>query len=223
MIQSAEAFIAPFLDPLALGIVAGGTALALVLRTPAADVARAVAALRVIGRRRFDAAPQLAQIEALSRIAAKHGVMTLDRSVIADPDVAAAIADIVDGKDAAAVAEGLDSRRERRADRHRAAADFWASAAEIAPAMGMIGTLVGLVRMFLTMDDPSAIGAAMAVALLTTLYGAVMATLVATPIAARLRVLARAEYVERARFVAPLEALAQREAPRWRQRQEAAA
>lgn len=222
MIQSAQAFVAPFLDPLALGIVVGGTALALILRTPLRDVARAIGALRTLGRKRFDAGPLLTQIDALSRIAAKHGVMTLDRSVITDPDTAAAISDIVDGKDGATVAAHLAERQAARAERHRAASDFWASAAEIAPAMGMIGTLVGLVRMFLTMEDVTAIGGAMAIALLTTLYGAVLATLVAMPISTRLRTLARAEYLERTRLVAPLEALAIREAPRWRRQAEAA-
>lgn len=222
MIQSAQAFVAPFLDPLALGIVAGGTALALILRTPLGDVGRAIGALRTLGRKRFDAAALLTQIDALSRIAAKHGVMTLDRSVITDPDVAAAIADIVDGKDGPAVAAHLTDRQTTRAERHRTISDFWASAAEIAPAMGMIGTLVGLVRMFLSMEDVTAIGGAMAIALLTTLYGAVLATLVAMPISARLRTLGRAEYIERARLIAPLEALATREAPRWRNRAEAA-
>ncbi len=222
MIQSAQAFAAPFLDPLALGIVAGGTAVALILRTPLGDVGRATGALRTLGRKRFDAGPLITQIEALSRIAAKHGVMTLDRSVITDPDVATAISDIVDGKDGATVAAHLAERQTARAERHRTASDFWASAAEIAPAMGMIGTLLGLVRMFLAMEDVTAIGGAMAIALLTTLYGAVLATLVAMPISARLRTQARAEYVERMRLIAPLETLATREAPRWQRRAEAA-
>ncbi len=76
--------------------------------------------------------------------------------------------------------------------------------------------------MFLAMEDVSAIGGAMAIALLTTLYGAVLATLVAMPVSARLRTLARKEYVERARLIAPLEALASREAPRWHKRAQAA-
>ena len=222
MIQSAQAFIAPFFDPLALGIVAGGTALALILRTPMGDVGRAIGALRTLGRKRFDAGPLLIQIDALSRIAAKHGVMTLDRSVITDRDVAAAIADIVDGRNGATVTDTLSERQARRAERHRTTSDFWASAAEIAPAMGMIGTLVGLVRMFLTMEDVTAIGGAMAIALLTTLYGAVLATLVAMPISARLRTLGRIEYIERMRLIGPLSALATREAPRWRSQAAAA-
>jgi chemotaxis protein MotA len=133
--------------------------------------------------------------------------------VIADPDVAAALAAIVDGVDAASVTLLLTERRRARVERHLGAAECWAQAAEAAPAMGMIGTLIGLARMFQAMDDPAAISGAMAVALLATLYGALLANLVAGPVAARLRAAARVEAFERTRQQAPLAALAAREAP----------
>ena len=140
--------------------------------------------------------------------------MALDRSVIADADVAAAIAAIVDGQAPDSVEELLRHRRRARIERHAAAADVWNGAAEIAPAMGMVGTLIGLVGMFVKMQDPDAIGASMAVALLATLYGALLANLVAMPVAIRLRRQGRDEAVERLRLVAPLIALAERERPR---------
>lgn len=203
-----------FLDPLALAIVVGGTALATLLRAPVADSVRALAALTTLWRRRFDAAPLLDQVAALGRIARRHGAMALDRSIIVDPDLAAAIAAIVDGATPADVAALAERARRARIERHAAAADLWAAAAETAPAMGMVGTLVGLARMFAAMSDPAAIGGAMAVALLATLYGAVLANLVFAPIAARLRAAGRAEALERARIEAPLVALAERERPR---------
>jgi chemotaxis protein MotA len=198
----------PFLDPLALAIVLGGTVVAVVLRTPLADLGRGLAALRTLGRRRFDVGPLLAQIAALGRIARRHGVIALDRSVIADPDVAAAVAAIVDSATPEQITTLLEERRLHRFERHRTAAEMWSGAADIAPAMGMIGTLIGLVQMFTAMADPKTIGAAMAIALLTTLYGAVIASLIATPIAARLKRRARHEAQERARLAAPLAELA---------------
>lgn len=200
--------VGPFLDPLALAIVLGGTAVAVILRTPFSDLGRALAALRTLGRRRFDVEPLLAQVAALGRIAQRHGVIALDRTVIADPDIAAAVAGIVDGAAPERVAALLDQRRTARFERHRAAAEMWNGAADIAPAMGMIGTLIGLVQMFTAMRDPATIGAAMAVALLTTLYGAIVACLIATPIASRLKRQSRHEAQERARLVAPLAELA---------------
>lgn len=205
--------VAPYLDPLAIGIVGGGTLLATLLRHPLGDIGRAVAALGVLPRGRFRADELVEQVAALGRIARRHGVMALDRSVIADPDVAAAIAAIVDGAEPDRVAAIVRDRRRARIDRHVAAADVWAGAADVAPAMGLVGTLVGLVKMFATMNDPASIGAAMAVALLATLYGALLGNLVAMPVAVRLRRLARAEASERQRLEAPLIAFAAREAP----------
>ena len=203
-----------FFDPIALAIVGGGTLLATVVRAPLRDLIRAGAALRTLGRPRFDAEPLLAQIASLGRIAHRHGVVALDRTVIADPDIAATITAIVDGGAAPDVAELVRERRRARIERHCAAIDVWSGAAEAAPAMGMIGTLIGLVAMFTQMTDPNAIGQAMAVALLATLYGALLANLVLQPIATRLRRAAREEAGERTRLEAPLIALAEREAPR---------
>lgn len=203
-----------FLDPAAIAIVVGGTLLATALRTPLRDLLRSVHALGVLPRRRFRAEPRLEQIAMLSRIAARHGVHALDRSIIHDTDVARAVTLIVDGAQAAAVIDALDTARRARIERHRIVADCWSGMAETAPAMGMIGTLIGLVAMFTRMSDPQAIGAAMAVALLATLYGALVANLLAMPVATRLRNAARTEALERARLVAPLAGLAAREAPR---------
>ncbi|GAA4768385.1 motility protein A [Stakelama sediminis] len=209
--------MAPFLDPVALAIVVGGTVLAMFLRTPLADLGRAVAALRVLPRRRWQADRSLEQITALSRIAARHGALALDRSIIRDPDIACAVEAIVDGKGPEQVELLLETRQLVRSERHLATADVWAGMADVAPAMGMIGTLIGLVRMFLVMTDPDAIGGAMAVALLTTLYGALIASLIAMPVATRLRRQARSEALERTRLIAPLVALAARERPRLKE------
>ena len=90
-------------------------------------------------------------------------------------------------------------------------------AAEAAPAMGMVGTLIGLAADVRDDDRYGRRSArAMAVALLATLYGALIANLIAAPIAARLRLAGRTEASERARIEAPLVALAAREMPRTR-------
>ena len=198
-----------YLDPLALGIVGGGTVLAALLRSPLTDCGRAVRALGVLHRRTpFDGDAAVAQVAAFGRIARKHGTASLDRNVVADPDIAAALALLAEGRPSIEVAAELAHRRRARIERHCAAADAWAGAAEAAPAMGMVGTLVGLVAMFTQMTDPQAIGSAMAVALLATLYGALIGNLVAAPIANRLRTLARREAFARERIEAPLAALA---------------
>ena len=210
------ALLGPLLDSTAGAIVLGGTTAATVLRNRLSDIGRAFADLRTLAARPFTAEPLLEQIAALSRIARRHGVIALERNVIADPDLAAAVAAIVDGEGPAEVAALLSHARDARAERQAAAIDVWAGAAETAPAMGMVGTLIGLVAMFTAMTDTRAIGGAMAVALLATLYGAVLANLVLAPLAARLRRHARTEAFERARLEAPLVAFAARERPRGR-------
>lgn len=206
-----------FLDPVAIGIVLGGTALSIVLRNRAADVGRALAALGTLWRRPFNADALIAQTGSLERIAKRHGLFSLDRSVIADPDMAAAVEAAVDGAEPEQVARLVNESVTARAERHRAAIEVWAGAADAAPAMGLIGTILGLVQMFASMQDPATIGAAMAVALLATLYGALVANLIAMPVAARLKRLARAEANERLRLAAPLAQLATLERARKRE------
>lgn len=85
---------------------------------------------------------------------------------------------------------------------------------DVGPAMGMIGTLVGLVQMLSNMSDPKAIGPAMAVALLTTLYGAMLATVVALPIADKLNNRASEEALNRALIIDGLLAIQAGQNPR---------
>ncbi len=77
--------------------------------------------------------------------------------------------------------------------RHEVGQTMWSSVGDMAPAMGMIGTLVGLVQMLANMSDPASIGPAMAVALLTTLYGAVIANAFAIPLADKLALISEYE------------------------------
>jgi chemotaxis protein MotA len=205
------------LDPLALAIVLGGTAASVLLRHRLADVGRGLVALKTLLRRPFAAAPLIAQAGSLEKIARRHGLIALDRSVIDDPDMAAAVAAAVDGASPSEIEAIVRDRAASRAERHRAVIELWSGVAEAAPAMGLIGTILGLVRMFAAMDNPDRIGAAMAVALLATLYGALLANLVAMPIVARLKRLARVEATERLRLAAPLARLATLERARKRE------
>lgn len=72
-------------------------------------------------------------------------------------------------------------------DRHKKNISFWEDLGAMGPAWGMIGTLIGLVNMLYEMDDPSAIGPSMAVALITTLYGSLLANWICTPVASKLK------------------------------------
>jgi chemotaxis protein MotA len=89
----------------------------------------------------------------------------------------------IDGSEPDTIRELLEIDMERTSQRHIVNGSMFSQWAALAGAMGMIGTLIGLVAMLLNMADPSAIGPSMAVALLTTMYGAIIGNVVGTPIA----------------------------------------
>ncbi len=126
------------------------------------------------------------KIVELADAARKGGLLTLEGAEIPNPFMKKGIGLLVDGHNADVVEEILRKDVKLSVNRHEDGAAVFKSLADIAPAMGMIGTLVGLVGMLANMDDPKSIGPAMAVALLTTLYGAVIANMMAIPVQEKL-------------------------------------
>ncbi|WP_448568218.1 flagellar motor protein PomA [Thalassotalea ganghwensis] len=119
--------------------------------------------------------------------ARKGGFLALEEAEISNSFMQKGVDMLVDGHDADVVRGTLQKDINLTTERHETGIGMMMSLAEIAPAMGMIGTLIGLVAMLSNMDDPKAIGPAMAVALLTTLYGAFLANIIAIPIANKLK------------------------------------
>ncbi|MDF1791354.1 MAG: MotA/TolQ/ExbB proton channel family protein [Thalassobaculaceae bacterium] len=124
----------------------------------------------------------------LSEIARRAGVLALDAilpQLDNEPFLQRAVAMAVDGSNPDQIEEVLTTEIDVTTERLTRSANVLRRAAEVAPAMGLIGTLVGLIQMLSTLNDPNSIGPAMAVALLTTFYGAVLAYMVFAPIAAK--------------------------------------
>lgn len=122
----------------------------------------------------------------LADIARKNGLLALEGQEISNDFMQQGIGLCVDGHDPALVQRMLGKEIDLMLERHEVGINMFKNMATMAPAMGMIGTLVGLVQMLANMSDPASIGPAMAVALLTTLYGAVIANAFAQPIADKL-------------------------------------
>lgn len=131
---------------------------------------------------------------ALADVARKNGLLALEGQEISNPFMKKGISLCVDGHDPALVQKMLTTDVDLTIKRHEVGQRMFKNMALVAPAMGMIGTLVGLVQMLANMSDPAAIGPAMAVALLTTLYGAIIANVFAQPMADKL---GRASELER--------------------------
>ncbi|GAA0820527.1 flagellar motor protein PomA [Colwellia sp. D2M02] len=119
--------------------------------------------------------------------ARKGGFLALEEAEITNAFMQKGVDMLVDGHDADVVRATLQKDINLTTERHEKSADMLMALADVAPAMGMIGTLIGLVAMLSNMDDPKSIGPAMAVALLTTLYGAFLANVIAIPLAAKLK------------------------------------
>ena len=95
---------------------------------------------------------------------------------------------VVDGTDPELVRGILETELTCLEERHKKVISFWEKWAELGPAWGMIGTLIGLVNMLNNMEDASSIGPSMAVALITTLYGSIIANWLCNPVATKMKV-----------------------------------
>ena len=126
----------------------------------------------------------------LADVARKEGVLALEGKEIGHPFLEQGINLCIDGHPTEVVQKMLNKDINLSIERHETGREMFKSIGDAAPAMGMIGTLIGLVQMLSNMDDPKSIGPAMAVALLTTLYGAVIANAVALPLADKLKKIA---------------------------------
>lgn len=129
----------------------------------------------------------IAEVVELAGLARKGGLLSLEGKEVSDDFLAKGIQLLVDGHDPDVVRAILGKEAKLATDRHDVGASIFQQMGDVGPAMGMIGTLIGLVAMLANMSDPKAIGPAMAVALLTTLYGAMMANMLVLPIADKLR------------------------------------
>lgn len=127
------------------------------------------------------------EIVSLADEARKGGLLSLEGKEVSSDFLQKGIQLLVDGHDPGVVKSLLSKEKTEAEKRHAIGASIFTSMASMAPAMGMIGTLVGLVAMLANMSDPKAIGPAMAVALLTTLYGAVLANSFCEPMADKLK------------------------------------
>ena len=177
-----------FFDLSSLLIVLGGTFAVTMVCFSLGDVLRAQTVMfKTIFNRLPDVADSAYRMVELAELARRDGVLGLEarlRQIDREPFLHKALSLVIDGT----ASEELDRimRHELMAmrDRHAKSADVFRKAAEVAPAMGLIGTLVGLVRMLGSLDDPSTIGPS--VALLTTFYGAILSNMVFGPIASKL-------------------------------------
>ncbi len=125
----------------------------------------------------------------LSNVARKDGLLSLEEAAadMDEPFLKKGILLVVDGTDPDLVRDIMQAEMDNAEARHKTCMGFWDTLAAMGPAWGMIGTLVGLVNMLNNMSDASSIGPSMAVALITTLYGSLLANWICTPTSNKLK------------------------------------
>ena len=177
------------IDPTSVFVVAGGTIGATILAYP---LARVLSLHKVIMKAVFvkpvDAGGVITDLVRFAEIARREGILALENHVeeMSDEFIIRGVKMAVDGTDPELIQQIMDTELDALQDRHAQGKAMLDSISKYAPAFGMIGTLLGLIFMLSNMDDPSKIGPGMAVALITTLYGAMMANIVSGPLADRL-------------------------------------
>ncbi len=136
-----------------------------------------------------DVKGMIQKIIELSNVARKEGLLSLEEAAgdLDDEFMKKGILLIVDGTDPELVRAIMETELVSIEERHTKKIGFWEDLGSMGPAWGMIGTLVGLVNMLYEMDDPSSIGPSMAVALITTLYGSLLANWICAPVASKLK------------------------------------
>lgn len=191
----ANATVLTFLNLPGLAIVLGGTFAVTLVRFRLATVTSSVKlALHTAFTDRLDRPNDLIrEVGELARVVRKDGILGLESHETDNPFLRKAINLCVDGHPPEMVEETLAQDIQQTSERYEVAERVFRGIGDSAPAIGMLGTLVGLVQMLNTLDDPSSIGPAMAIALLTTLYGAFIAQLIAIPLADKLQLKAEDE------------------------------
>lgn len=180
-----------FIDPMSAVITFGGAFSAML--TMSGSIPDYIASLKSITLiMKTPGANQseiIGQIIELSNVARKEGLLALEEtaSSIEEDFLKKGVLLIVDGTDPELVRAIMETELSSIEERHQKKIGFWDNLAAMGPAWGMIGTLIGLINMLKLLDDPSSIGPNMAVALITTLYGSLLANWICTPVATKLK------------------------------------
>ena len=179
-----------FIDIPSVGIVLGGSVGAVLVSFPMGYLVNLTSVLRNIFSHQIqEPVSVIKQIVEFAEQARREGILCLEArsQEVEDEFLRKGIQLAVDGTEPELIKDILQTEIDFIEERHRTNYNMMAHIADLTPAFGMIGTLIGLVLMLANMSDPNAIGPAMAIALITTLYGAILANLIFKPFEAKLK------------------------------------
>ncbi|WP_126979196.1 motility protein A [Frigidibacter oleivorans] len=207
--------VSPFVDIPSVLIVLGGTLFVVMAMKPMpVFLGHFKAMAKAFKPAVFDTDALITRMVDLSNIARKDGIMALEGKVSGEPFLEKGLQLLIDGADEARMSKQMKYEIKAMKARHGAYQGAIKAWVDIGPAMGMVGTLIGLVLMLGNMSDPKSIGPAMAVALLTTLYGALVANVIFGPILNKLEGYSEDEVVYRELVIEGLRGIARGESAR---------
>ena len=177
-----------FIDPPSIVVVIGGVIATTLIKWPMENVKALVAYyMKSVFSTSIDAKAMIEEIQKLAETARRESVFALEKVPVEDKFLKKAVTLAADNRPPEVITSILSLEIAAMEDRHTKGVDMLEGMGADGPAFGMIGTLIGLVQMLQNMSDPSSIGPAMAVALLTTFYGSVIANVFTIPVAAKLK------------------------------------
>lgn len=209
--------LAMFVNIPSLMIVAGGTLGTTMINYPLKEVFGAISIVKNVFFSKTATVDTITkQFVEFGNKARREGILALEADVkeIDDVFMKRGIQLSVDGLEPQTIEEIMSTEVDFIRERHQLGAEIFSTMGTFAPALGMIGTLIGLVQMLQSMDDPSSIGPSMAVALLTTFYGSVMANLLCMPISGKLRTRSKEETLVKEMITEGVVALTKGDNPR---------
>ncbi|MEJ2168610.1 MAG: motility protein A [Desulfobacterales bacterium] len=189
-----------FINGPSLMIVFGGTMGATLLAYPLGDVLSVFKVAKHVFMHKSQSVSDLIPlITGFAKKARQEGILSFESQLenIEDPFLVQGIQMAIDGMESSAIEDVMVTEIIYLEERHRLGSDIFTTMGGFAPAIGMLGTIIGLVQMLMQMEDPSQIGAPMAVALLTTFYGTMLANLVFIPVAGKLKTRSKQEILIR--------------------------
>jgi len=185
-----------FVSAPSLMIVGGGTMGATLLAYPLVDVLGVFKVAKNVFMHKSQVVSELIPlISEFAKKARQEGILSFESQLadIEDPFLVQGIQMAIDGMESSAIEDVMTTEIIYLEERHRLGSEIFSTMGTFAPAVGMLGTIIGLVQMLMLMEDPSQIGAPMALALLTTFYGTLVANLVFLPIAGKLKTRSKQE------------------------------
>jgi len=206
-----------FINTPSLLIVVGGTFGVIFMNYPLKDVLGLGGVVKnVFFSKTSDAQGLIPRFVDFATRARREGILALESaaSELQDAFFKQGLELVIDGLEPQAIREILETEIEHIEQRHKKGADIFNSLATFAPAMGMAGTLIGLVQMLQSMSDPSTIGPAMAVALLTTFYGSILANMIALPMSGKLMMRSKEEALEKGMIIEGIMSISAGDNPR---------